>query len=249
MQLKFLTYNILHGGAGREDLILRVLQAAKADVVLLQEIVELDTVMTFANALNMQTAVAGDLAVLSCHPIVAKQQHHSFPPIQDTVLDVTLEYKPAAHLHVVGVHPIAYPGSFLEVWRDRQLGIARSEARCHSAEACILAGDLNSIAPNDKVLTDSAPLIVKLLYWLQRGKIYRSAITGILTDGYTDCFRRLHPDSDGFTIPTPSPKVRLDYVFVNAIMRPALRACEVVTQPPDVHRASDHYPVVAEFEL
>ena len=50
------------------------------------------------------------------------------------------------------------------------------------------------------------------------------------------------------TMPTWDPHVRLDYVFVPQAFRERLVSCEVVTGA-EVMRASDHLPVVADFDL
>jgi exonuclease III len=87
------------------------------------------------------------------------------------------------------------------------------------------------------------------VYTLQGGKIFRQLIRQLHASGLTDCYRYLHPIEDGFTIPTPYPKVRLDYIFANAHLLPALQRCDVVIEPSVVRQASDHYPLLAEFEL
>ena len=70
-----------------------------------------------------------------------------------------------------------------------------------------------------------------------------------LRAGLTDCFRELHPTDDGFTLSTGHPNSRLDYILINASLKPRLKNCWVVHEPAAVNRASDHYPVAAEFEL
>ena len=59
------------------------------------------------------------------------------------------------------------------------------------------------------------------------------------------------PDAvDGFTWHTGNPTTRYDYVFAEAALAPRLRACRVVdASVAGVAAASDHYPLVAEFEL
>ncbi|MEP7288147.1 MAG: endonuclease/exonuclease/phosphatase family protein [Chloroflexota bacterium] len=249
MNFRLLTYNILHGGKDREALLLSVLQKAEADVVVLQEVEQIEIVESFAQNLNMHLFIASDIALMSRYPIVEKYSYRSFPRIRDTVLEAAVTLPSGRLLHIFGVHPIPFPGSFLEGWRNRQLSNLRKHAAQYTAEPCLIAGDFNSIAPMDRVMTNGAPFIMRLMYWLQRGKIYRTAISNILKVGFTDCYRDLHPQDDGFTIPTRSPKVRLDYIFANSIMRPLLQHCAVVTDSSEVHLASDHYPVMAEFEL
>ena len=75
----------------------------------------------------------------------------------------------------------------------------------------------------------------------------RMAIRKMRTLPYTDCYRYMHPDEDGYTFPTPDPNVRLDYVFMSALLKPRLRSCEVVTDISSVLEASDHYPLVADY--
>ena len=76
-----------------------------------------------------------------------------------------------------------------------------------------------------------------------------------------DCYRACHPNGhrhgpepdavDGFTWHTGNPTTRYDYIFAEAPWPPRLRACRVVNAQSvtDIPAASDHYPLVAEFEL
>jgi len=90
-------------------------------------------------------------------------------------------------------------------------------------------------------------LWVKAQVWFQLGYIPRWAIRPLLDAGYVDCFRELHPEEDGFTLPSVDPQVRLDYVFAAPSMKDALRECRVVTSPKAVTSASDHLPILTEF--
>jgi endonuclease/exonuclease/phosphatase family metal-dependent hydrolase len=66
---------------------------------------------------------------------------------------------------------------------------------------------------------------------------------------FTDAFRILNPEANGFTFPAPDPNARLDYFFVNGALCPTLRQCEVVVSPANVRSASDHLPLRLELEL
>jgi exonuclease III len=92
-----------------------------------------------------------------------------------------------------------------------------------------------------------APLWVKAQAWFQLGSIPRWALGMLLNAGYVDCFRELHPEEDGFTLPSVDPQVRLDYVFAAPPLNDALRECQVITAPKAVTSASDHLPVLTEF--
>lgn len=81
----------------------------------------------------------------------------------------------------------------------------------------------------------------------------RDAVAGMARAGYVDCLRRLHPRGDQFTCPTYEPAVRIDYIFASAALAVALRTCQVVGRTGALaglaRRASDHFPVMAEFEV
>jgi exodeoxyribonuclease III len=70
---------------------------------------------------------------------------------------------------------------------------------------------------------------------------------------YVDCFRRMHPRARGFTCATWLPAARVDYVFATPDLAPNLIRCDVVGgrghADRDVGVASDHFPVVAEFDV
>ena len=97
MSLRVMTYNVFNGGAGRENLLREVLRAVAPDVVVLQEVFDAEFVGRLADALEMEHffALANTkyhLALLSRWSIVAGHSHHPFPPIQQTVLEATIEH-------------------------------------------------------------------------------------------------------------------------------------------------------------
>jgi endonuclease/exonuclease/phosphatase family metal-dependent hydrolase len=81
----------------------------------------------------------------------------------------------------------------------------------------------------------------------------RAAVRSMLRAGYIDCLRALHPRASAFTCPTYQPAARIDYIFATRGLDRRLVRCEVVGRSGDLaelaRRASDHFPVVAEFNL
>ncbi|HTK07521.1 MAG TPA: endonuclease/exonuclease/phosphatase family protein [Ktedonobacteraceae bacterium] len=77
----------------------------------------------------------------------------------------------------------------------------------------------------------------------------RGGIDLLLQDGYTDCFRHLHPQEAGFTYPSDDPSCRIDYIFASPEMAARLQSCTIVTEGDGVggEAASDHLPVCAVF--
>jgi exodeoxyribonuclease-3 len=70
----------------------------------------------------------------------------------------------------------------------------------------------------------------------------------MLDANYLDGFRLLHKDDKGYSFPTWDPHLRLDYLFVPAAFASRLKYCEVISQPPEVAKASDHFPLLARIE-
>jgi exodeoxyribonuclease III len=254
MSLRVMTYNVLNGGTGRESLLLEVLRAAVPDIVVLQEVFDPGFVSRVADALEMQYFFARGntkyhLALLSRWPIVASHSHHPFPPIQQTVLEATIEHPNGWRLNVFGLHPVPLPSALLELWRLWEIKVVLRRARLRAPSECLIVGDFNASAPGDKPEIHRMRVFDRMLILFQGRRIYRFAIRAMLNAGMVDCFRELHPNADGFTYGPPSPIGRIDYVFADVAMRARLKECFVVREPPAVDLASDHYPVLAEFAL
>jgi endonuclease/exonuclease/phosphatase family metal-dependent hydrolase len=81
----------------------------------------------------------------------------------------------------------------------------------------------------------------------------RAAVRSMLRAGYVDCLRTLHPRATAFTCPTYQPAARIDYIFATKGLAPRLVRCEVVGRSGELaelaRRASDHFPLMAEFNL
>lgn len=99
-------------------------------------------------------------------------------------------------------------------------------------------------------LTTNIPVNAAIDRFLSRF-IERWTVERMLRHGYVDVFRRVHPRAHGRTVATWSPAVRIDYIFATPDLAERVVDCEVVGDrrwpDPDVARASDHFPVVADF--
>lgn len=118
-----------------------------------------------------------------------------------------------------------------------------SVLRRSSGERHLLVGDLNALGPGEPVGTP--PNGVEPREEAKEGAP-RQTIQRILDAGYADCWRMLHPEASGYTYPSGSPWLRLDYVFASPEMAARLRACEVASGEKALG-ASDHLPVLAAF--
>lgn len=253
MTLRVMTYNILRGGLGREHLLREVLEAVQPDVVVFEEASSEAVIAGFAKALNANYYFGEGyrikrLAVVSRLPILAHSSP-SFLPFWRILAQVAIEHQPGQQLHIFGVHTLHELNVVTETWRTMEARYILSRYRPHQSEPCLLTGDFNAIAPGDSVIMDTMPFGLRLSLWVQGNRPYHFAMRQYLNAGFTDCFRKLHPDDPGYTLPSHRPNSRLDYMLANPQLAPHLKNCFVVREPKAVEQASDHCPVVAEFEF
>ena len=253
VKMRLLTYNILEGGQGREAEIVEVIKAVAPDAVIIQEALGVTRFQQIATALGMIPRLAENrrrlslrVGLLSRLPILDFRTLHLWP-VWPSCFQATVQLANGHALTVFGLHLAAYYPWFFELWRAYQVHALLRHIRQTTPGYHLLAGDFNTVAQGDRALLAEAPLWVKAQTWFQLGHIPRWALRPLLDAGYVDCFRKLHPEEDGFTLPSPRPQVRLDYVFVTPPLAEALCGCRVVTSPGEVALASDHLPVLAEF--
>jgi endonuclease/exonuclease/phosphatase family metal-dependent hydrolase len=246
-QFRLLTYNVRHGGVGREEAIARVVAACAPDVVVLQEATRPDVVERIAARTGMADARAykrQSLAFISREPVAhaatykPRFSRHAF-----------IEIVPAGErVRIFGVHLSAIHAAWTERRRTFELrsllrGIAHHQHGFH-----LLAGDFNTLAPAEILDIRRLPPRLRPFVWLSGGQIKWKTIQLVLDAGYVDVFRQMHPGRPGHTMPTRDPHVRLDYVFVPQAFADRVASCDVVTHP-DAAAASDHFPVVASFTI
>jgi endonuclease/exonuclease/phosphatase family metal-dependent hydrolase len=253
VKMRLLTYNVLKGGQGREAEIVEVIRTVVPDVVVVQEVLEVNRFRRIATALEMSPYLAEGrgrvplrVGLLSGLPVLDFRTLDLWP-LWPSCLQATVRLANGSYLTVFGLHLAAYYPWFFEGWRTYQVRSLLRYIRRAVPGLHLLAGDFNTIAPGDRASLAQAPLWVKAQTWFQAGYIPRWSLRLLLDEGYVDCFRKMHPEKDGFTLPSPHPQVRLDYVFVTPSLAEALRECRVITPPGKVASASDHLPVLAEF--
>jgi len=247
MTFRLLTYNILNGGVGRTEAIAKVINACAPDLVLLQEATDPANVERLAEATGMADWRAfrrQSLGFLSRRPISFCQwvrpriSRHAF-----------VEVVPAGdHVRFFGVHLSAVHAAWTEQRRVFELRALLRSIAHHKDGFHVLAGDFNTVAPGDVFEVNSLPWRLRPLMWLSGGSVRWRTIQTIIDAGYVDAFKALHPADPGMTLPTTDPHIRLDYVFVPKPHAGRVLACDVVTDPAAVG-ASDHFPVVSDFQI
>ncbi|MCG3207401.1 MAG: hypothetical protein FOGNACKC_01001 [Anaerolineae bacterium] len=252
MVLRVLTYNIYLGGAGRLEQISAVLAAARADIIGLTEADDPAVVAALAERLDMAYVWAAGsgqrhIATLSRWPI-SEWQIFNRPPLTQAALETKIDL-PSAPLTIYNIHLLPYLLLPFEIRRWQAAGallrlIGRRRPGPH-----LLLGDFNAIAPGDRVLQRRNPPKMRRVMALQLGLIFRLALPRLLNAGYTDCFRTLNPQLDGFTWYPGNPTTRYDYILADADMTRRLTACRVIDDLPLLAQASDHLPLLAEFSF
>jgi exodeoxyribonuclease-3 len=244
---RLMTYNIRHGGRGREAAIAAVINACAPDLVLLQEATDTRSIEQIAKGTGMEEwrAYAGQsLGFLSRRPVAFAEwirprvSRHAF-----------IEVVPAGGaVRVFGVHLSAVHAAWTERRRVFELrALLRSVAR-HQHGFHVLSGDFNTVAPGEHLDVRSLPMRLRPLVWMSGGRIRWRTVQTILDAGYTDSFRTKHANDPGLTLPTASPHIRIDYVFVPEPFAARVATCDVVRHPQAV-AASDHFPLVADLVL
>jgi exodeoxyribonuclease III len=243
--VRLLTYNIRHGGRGREAAIAAVIGALEPDLVVLQEARFPDSVNQIADlaGLSQFGARRGEsLAFISREPVAHAAWHK--PRISRHAF---LEVVPAGNQwRVFGVHLSAVHAAWTEQRRVFELRALLRAITEHQHGPHVLAGDFNTLAPGELLDPRKLPARLRALLWLSGGRVRWRTIETILEAGYRDVFRHIHPDVVGSTFPTWDPHIRLDYLFAPDAYVHEVTACEVADSER-ARAASDHLPLVGDL--
>ena len=244
MTFRLLTYNICRGGSGRDASLAQVITSCEPDLVILQEATLPTVVERIAAATGMAQwgSRAGEsLGFLSRAPVAEHGWHrprfsrHSF-----------LEIEMADAMGTIfGVHLSAVHAAWTERRRAIELQSLLRSIRAEKRGFHLLAGDFNTLAPGELLNVRKLPHRLRALVWLSGGRVRWRTIQLVLDAGYTDVYRRQHPDTPGQTFPTWDPHVRLDYVFAEQGHADRVTSCEIVMHPA-ARTASDHFPLIVE---
>jgi endonuclease/exonuclease/phosphatase family metal-dependent hydrolase len=248
VRLRLLSYNIKFGGKGREELIASVIRAAKADIVLLQEatdhlvvrhLAELGDFVSWDSRVNYSTGFLSRHQVASYNWHLPNRSRHAFLEVELTT----------PHLRLFCLHLSAWFSKWSERQRRFEIEALLTGIKEHQDGFHVIAGDFNAVAPGEVLRVDRMPQWIRAMVWLSGRDIARHTIQHMLDQKYIDIWSTLHPSDRGYTFPTWDPHVRLDYGFVPERYRACLQSCAVFQDAPDIARASDHYPLLIEFDV
>lgn len=246
MILRLLSYNIKHGGTGREAALAAVIRGVEPDLVIFQEARDPAVIEQLSRDTGMAQWGARpglSLGFMSRRP-VARVQWHKPRLSRHAFLEVTPEGVP---WRFFGVHLSAVHAAWTERHRLYELrallaAIGRQQPGPHA-----LVGDFNTLAPGELLDVTKLPHRLQALVWLSGGKIRWKTIQTVLDAGYVDAGRHINPDVVANTFPTWDPHLRLDYLFVPGGQVDHVRSCRVVMDGP-TREASDHHPLLSEID-
>jgi endonuclease/exonuclease/phosphatase family metal-dependent hydrolase len=250
VSLRIATYNIRKGGSRRRAALGEVLKALDADVTVLQEATDRGVVDWLAEATESQVTLAErgrSVAVLARGSANAPAGRWHRLPTGRSFAEIDL---PAWGIRLLGVHLSAGLSGRGERRRtmevERLLAVAADPP---GPERTLIIGDLNAVSPSDALSVATLPAWIRLLLRIDGG-ISTRVIGRVLTDGFVDAYRLLHPTESGATLPAVAPTVRLDYVMLGPSLVPAVASCRIGDASlPMMLAASDHLPLLTVLEV
>jgi exodeoxyribonuclease III len=244
--VKLLSYNIKLGGVGREQLIASVINADAPDIVMLQEATRPHVVQRVAELTGLTTVMCAAGRSVACITRFSVARHRYVRPLfsQHAFLEVVPK---ELDVRFYGVHLSAVHAAWTERRRVRELRSMLAAVRGAADTFHIIAGDFNTLAPNEALDVARLPYRLRVLVWLSGGRIRWQTIAIMLGANYADAYRTFQATDPGYTFPTWDPHVRLDYAFVPKAGVDRLIRCGVAADAAEVKRASDHFPLRIEF--
>lgn len=247
MRLRLLSYNIRFGGVGREDLIAETIRSVSPDLVVFQEAIVPGVIEQVAAKTNLPFwASQTNYSVGYCSRIpIAHHEWHLPRGARHRFLEIQPD---GTEARVFGVHLRAMVSKWGEKRRTREIQSLLTGIQKHQHGFHLLVGDFNSLGPDEALHTSKMPYWIRAMIWLSGKNIQRATVQCLLDRGYSDAFRTLYQDVNGYTFPTKDPHLRFDYMFLPTAFLDSLISCHVISEPP-APAASDHLPLLAVLDF
>jgi exodeoxyribonuclease-3 len=263
MTLTAMTYNILNGGrGGRLDAIARVITGQRPDVLALQELQHFQRdggreIRRLAEATGMRAFLTRSwcggqpVAILVRNADAVTSARPVRRPFHHAAAEVTVDTDHGP-LTVIGTHLYPFSGG-RRLWEARWLA-----GRADPERMVLLMGDLNSLDPwtDHTARLRALPPRHRSRHLRRTGAVDTRAVRTLADAGFVDVCRRAAPEPGtlDYTAPTEHgggdefSRMRLDYILGTDPVARLARTCRVVSGG-ETETASDHYPVVAQFDL
>jgi endonuclease/exonuclease/phosphatase family metal-dependent hydrolase len=248
--MRLLGYNILNGAEGRADPVAEVIEAQRADIVALVEADDVDVLERIARRLRMDYIRSeGDkhsAALLSRWPITKSINHVALGAGPQSLLQVTIAAPDATEWDIGVVHLSPGAAEADETRREGQVADVlkafaslRDVARPH-----LLAGDLNSISPAQRINPDLLRPKARAAWDQNGGSFPRRVLQRLFDAGYADTCA--DPTLATGTFSTQYPAQRVDYCLGYRIARDRIRSAWTERDRLAKY-ASDHFPIGVEI--
>ena len=250
-----MTYNILDGGEGRLDLILKVIKTENPDFLVVNEVNGFekdDKINNFSREIRLpyyKLSLSGEYdyhtAIFSKYPF---KEIKEIRPLRNAGTLVVIETE-LGEISIIGVHLAPYT----EETRLTEINLIINQQKQYQNK--ILMGDMNSLSTGDGYNEE----IIKgfnenqLSKFTTNGKFSFDVINKITSSSYIDTAEVFRKESVS-TVPTEITQdeanlteMRLDYIFVSDSLKNKIKSYSVVKNNL-TNKASDHYPVVIEIK-
>ena len=253
--MKIASWNV-NSVKARLDVVTAWLQEQQPDVLLLQELKTLDFPAEAFEAIGYSSAAVtqktyNGVAVLSRLPIetvgttLAGDEEDSHARYLETIIDGVR----VVNIYLPNGNPVGTAKFDYKVaWMDRLL--VQLKTWLTDGVPTIVGGDFNVI-PEDIDCHKPASWVRDALFQPEPRARYRN----MLTLGYTDAFRSLHPGESGqFTYWDyfrnafeTNRGIRIDHFLLSPALASRLQTCAIDKGPRAQPRPSDHTPIVVEL--
>ncbi len=256
LTVRFLSYNILDGGTGRTAALMSVIAAQSPDVIGLVEAEDAGVVEDLAGRLEMDFIQApGNYkasALLSRFPIRDSINHGPLQKdLTKSLLEATVVDAGGRAWSVGVLHLHAQALEADEAIREREIEVVLKIFAPHreAGRGHVLMGDFNANSPVQEIDPALCKRSTREAWERNGGGIPRRVIGRVLDAGYIDTFHAVDPGlaATTGTFSTEFPGQRVDYIFSFGIERARLKAARIIYEG-DAEEASDHFPVMAEFD-
>lgn len=253
--MRILSYNILDGGKERAELLTRVIESRRPDVIGLVEADGPTVVEQLAAHIGMDFIHAPGnskaSALLSRFPIRETINHAPLHEVLEKSLLEAVIVDAAGFEWTLGVvHFHARATEADESIREGEIEQVLKVFAPHreSNRPHLLMGDFNANAPYQRIDPARCKPKTREAWEKNGGHIPRRVVQRILDAGYLDSLRAFDPVASETigSFSTEFPGQRVDFIFCFGIDAGRIRRAEVVSDPP-APDASDHFPVTLEL--
>jgi endonuclease/exonuclease/phosphatase family metal-dependent hydrolase len=241
--LRVMSYNIRYGGVGHETQLIETIEAANADVVLLQEAIRPDVVARLAQGAKYPVfgSRPGQSTAFMSRVGVAIHAWHKPLGARHAFLELAID---GADVRLFALHLSAWFSNWTERRRVFEIRSLLRGIRQHQHGFHVIVGDFNALAPGERLQLGRMPGWIRAMVWLSGNDVARTTIQTMLDARYADIWRRFNPADPGYTFPTWDPHVRLDYAFTPERDAGRIASFGIMHEPGVARLASDHFPIV-----